>query len=214
LSVTDESLSAISIDGKTLCATLRVFSKAVHLLAAVDHRTGCVLSQSRVDEKTNEHKGALELLKTIVLQGRFVVGDAAFCQRDVCQQILQAGGDYFLAVKENQPGLRWKIEHEFAAQDAAFPPPYQQQQKDHSRPSRSITRQIPGRRMASRSRITVDKKSPLSPAIESIARQKSCDPAARQRLSFGGNRGPSRRRTRLSQFSDPPKKSSIAILSS
>jgi hypothetical protein len=122
LSLTDEKLSAVSIDGKTLCATLRAFSKAVHLLAAVDHQTGCVLSQSRVDEKTNEHKGALELLKTLVLQGRVVVGDAAFCQRDLCQQILQAGGDYFLAVKENQPGLLREIEHEFAAQDAAFSP--------------------------------------------------------------------------------------------
>jgi DDE family transposase len=122
LFVSDESLSGVSIDGKTLCATLRAFSKAVHLLAAVDHRTGCVLSQSRVDEKTNEHKGALELLKTLVLQGRVVLGDAAFCQRDVCQQILQAGGDYFLAVKENQPGLRREIEHEFAAQEAAFSP--------------------------------------------------------------------------------------------
>src|SRR6266853_2043032 len=122
LSVTEENLSAISIDGKTLCATLRTFSKAVQLLAAVDHRTGCVLSQSRVDEKTNEHKGALELLKTLVLEGQVVVGDAAFCQRDVCQEILQAGGDYFLAVKENQPGLLREIQHEFAAKDAAFSP--------------------------------------------------------------------------------------------
>jgi DDE_Tnp_1-associated/Transposase DDE domain len=122
LSSADECFSAISIDGKTLCATLRAFSKAVHLLAAVDHRTGCVLSQSRVDEKTNEHKGALELLKTLVLEGRVVVGDAAFCQRDLCEQILEAQGDYFLAVKENQPGLLREIEHEFAAQDAAFSP--------------------------------------------------------------------------------------------
>lgn len=122
LSSKDECFSAISIDGKTLCATLRAFSKAVHLLAAVDHRTGCVLSQWRVDEKTNEHKGALELLKTLVLKGRVVVGDAAFCQRDLCQQILEAQGHYFLAVKENQPGLLREIEHEFAAQDAAFSP--------------------------------------------------------------------------------------------
>jgi len=31
-----------SIDGKTLCGTLRAFARAVHLLAAVDHQTGCV----------------------------------------------------------------------------------------------------------------------------------------------------------------------------
>lgn len=120
---TDEDLLApVSIDGKTLCATLRPFSKAVHLLAAVDHRTGCVLSQARVPDATNEHKTSLELLKTLVLTGRVVIGDAAFCQRDVCQQIIDSGGEYIFAVKENQPGLLRDIEQEFAAADAAFSP--------------------------------------------------------------------------------------------
>jgi hypothetical protein len=35
-----ETLVGISIDGKCLCATLRPYAKAVHLLAAVDHQTG------------------------------------------------------------------------------------------------------------------------------------------------------------------------------
>jgi len=37
-----DQLQAVSIDGKTLCGTLRAFARAVHLLAAVDHQTGCV----------------------------------------------------------------------------------------------------------------------------------------------------------------------------
>jgi hypothetical protein len=117
-----EPLDAVSLDGKSLCATLRAFSRAVHLVSAVDHETGSVLGQLRVDEKTNEHKAALELLTTLVVKGRVVVGDAAFCQRDVCQQVLDSGGDYFLAVKENQPGLLRQIEQEFAAPDAVFSP--------------------------------------------------------------------------------------------
>jgi hypothetical protein len=52
-----ETLVGISIDGKCLCATLRPYAKAVHLLAAIDHQTGYVLSQTCVDAKTNEHKG-------------------------------------------------------------------------------------------------------------------------------------------------------------
>src|SRR5688572_1082720 len=52
LDTSDELLRGVSFDGKTLCGTLRAFSRAVHLLAAVDHQTGCVLSQCRVDEKT------------------------------------------------------------------------------------------------------------------------------------------------------------------
>ena len=122
LSADDESLAAVSLDGKTLCATLRAFAPAVHLLSAVDHRTGGVLRQCRVSDKTNEHKAALELLRTMVLTGRVIVGDAIFCQRDLCQQVLDSGGDYLLAVKENQPGLLREIELEFAAQPAAFSP--------------------------------------------------------------------------------------------
>jgi hypothetical protein len=122
LSDSPEALQAVSLDGKTLCGTLREFAPAVHLLSAVDHQTGGVLSQSRVDEKTNEHKAALPLLKDLVVKGRVIVGDAMFCQRDLCQQIVQDEGDYLVAVKENQPGLLRDIQHEFAARDAAFSP--------------------------------------------------------------------------------------------
>jgi hypothetical protein len=117
-----EQLQAVSIDGKSLCGTLRPFSRAVHLLAAVDHQTGCVLSQCRVDEQTNEHKSALELLQTIVLKGRVIVGDAMFCQREVCQQIIDSGGHYFFAVKGNQPGLQREISLELSASDGGFSP--------------------------------------------------------------------------------------------
>ena len=120
LPLDDKSLSAMSFDGKVLCATLRAFAPAVHLLSAVDHQTGNVLSQCRVSDKTNEHKGALELLKTLCVHGRVVVGDAIFCQRDLCQQVIDSGGDYLITVKENQPGLLRDIELEFAAQPAAL----------------------------------------------------------------------------------------------
>lgn len=124
LALSDDAplLTGLSLDGKTLCGTLRPFQRAIHLLAAVDQQTGCVLGQHRVDEKTNEHKAALELLRELVLHGRVVVCDALFCQRDVCQQILDSGGDYLVAVKENQPGLLREIEQEFVAAPAAFSP--------------------------------------------------------------------------------------------
>jgi predicted transposase YbfD/YdcC len=113
LSVSEVEVSGVSLDGKTLCGTLRALERAVHLLSAVDHQTGFVLSQSRVDEKTNEHKAALPLLKAMVLQGRVIVGDAMFCQRDVCQQIVESGGDYLVSVKKNQPTLLREISLEF-----------------------------------------------------------------------------------------------------
>jgi hypothetical protein len=117
-----DELDGVSLDGKTLCGTLRPFARAVHLLAAVDHRTGCVLSQGRVDEKTNEPKAALDLLRTLVREGRVIVADAIFCQREVCRQIVDAQGDDFVAVKENQPRLLREISLELTAPDGAFSP--------------------------------------------------------------------------------------------
>lgn len=114
-----DELRAIALDGKTLRGTLTPHQRAVHLLSLFDQRMGCVLSQQRVDEKTNEHKAALELLKTVVLKDCVVTGDAMFCQREICQQIIDSGGDYFVVVKDNQPSLQETIAAEFRA---AFSP--------------------------------------------------------------------------------------------
>jgi hypothetical protein len=76
-----ETLVEINIDGKFLCATLRPYAKTVHLLAAVDHQTGYVLSQTHVDKKANEHKGgALDLLQNLVLKGRVVLSMRCFAR--------------------------------------------------------------------------------------------------------------------------------------
>ena len=124
LEIPDEGLqlAGVSLDGKSLCATLRRFSKVVHLLSAVDHQTGYVLSQLRVDEKTNEHQAALQLLRNLVLNGRVVIGDAMFCQRDLCEQVIDSGGDSLISVKENQPALLREIQLEFTANPAVFSP--------------------------------------------------------------------------------------------
>jgi predicted transposase YbfD/YdcC len=58
----------------------------------------------------------------MVLKGRVVVGDAMFCQRELCQQILDAGGHYFLAVKGNQATLEREISLELSVPDGAFSP--------------------------------------------------------------------------------------------
>ena len=62
------------------------------------------LSQCRDDETTNDHKAALELLHGLVLRGRVIVGDAMVCQRDLCRQVVDSGGDSsttFLAALRN-----------------------------------------------------------------------------------------------------------------
>jgi len=115
------ALGDLPIDGKTLCGTLQPHQRAIHLLSAFDHHSGCVLSQTEVDHKTNEAKTAISFLKTLVLEGKVIVGDAMFCQREVCREILDSGGDYLFVVKDNQPTLLREIASAFADTKAFSP---------------------------------------------------------------------------------------------
>jgi hypothetical protein len=109
----------VHIDGKTLCGSRQGEIPGLHLVAAYTDKLGIVITQVPVDAKTNEHKAALTLLKLIPLKGVLVSGDAAFAQKDFSQEVIDGGGDYFLTVKENQPGLRQAILDAF---DAPFSP--------------------------------------------------------------------------------------------
>ena len=118
----------VSIDGKTLRGSRDGDVPGQHLVAAYAPRVQAVLAPVRVDAKTNEHNAALELLGILPVKGRVVIGDALFCQRDLCEEVVKQGGDYVLFVKENQPSLQADVAaglgYEAAAQSvaAAFSP--------------------------------------------------------------------------------------------
>jgi DDE_Tnp_1-associated/Transposase DDE domain len=99
----------VSLDGKTLRGSRDEAAPGQHLVAAYAHRHQAVLAQIKVDAKTNEHKAALELLGILPIKGRVILGDAMFCQRDVCAKIVEQGGDYLFTVKGNQLGLERDI---------------------------------------------------------------------------------------------------------
>src|SRR5437588_5363228 len=99
----------VSLDGKTLRGSRDGETPGQHLVAAYAHQHQAVLAQVRVDAKTNEHKAALELLGVLPVKGRVVLGDAMFCQRDLCEKITEQGGDYLFTVKGNQLGLERDI---------------------------------------------------------------------------------------------------------
>jgi DDE family transposase len=118
---------AYALDGKSARGSFDGLQKAVHLLSVLAHESGLTLAQAAVpnggEEKTNEHKAALRLLEGLVLEGRLVTGDAMFCQRDFCQQVIDARGDYLVFVKDNQPTLLNDIELAFAPPaEGAFSP--------------------------------------------------------------------------------------------
>jgi hypothetical protein len=114
-----EGIDHISLDGKALRGSRDGEVPGQHLVAAYAPQVEAVLAQIRVDAKTNEHKAALQLLGIVPVVGRVVVGDAMFCQRDVCEKIVASGGDYVLMVKDNQPALQTDIEAGFSYEAAA-----------------------------------------------------------------------------------------------
>ena len=100
-------------DGKTLRGTRTGDRRAEQVLVRMQAVLGTILGSLRIPFETNESKTALEMAKSLVLKGKLVIGDAAYCQRDICQQIVDSGGDYLVTVKGNQPKLLHDIEQAF-----------------------------------------------------------------------------------------------------
>lgn len=106
------------VDGRCLRGSRSGARPGTHLVAAFAGGHGAAVARLATAD-TNEHKAALELLKLVPLAGAVVTADAAFTPRDLCAAVLEAGGDYLLPVKGNQPTLRQDIADEFAG---CFPP--------------------------------------------------------------------------------------------
>jgi predicted transposase YbfD/YdcC len=108
-------LQQVAIDGKTLRRShdRRTMKSALHAVCAwsVAHRV--VLGQQAVDEKSNEITAIPELLKLLELKGAIVTIDAMGCQKEIAAQIVEGGGDYVLAVKDNQPKLAEALRRHF-----------------------------------------------------------------------------------------------------
>jgi len=81
----------------------------VHLVAAYAHQAQVVIAQLRTEGKGQEIAAVKDVLATLPLEGRVVTADALLTQREVCEQIVEQGGDYLFPVKDNQPALEADI---------------------------------------------------------------------------------------------------------
>lgn len=113
----------LALDGKTLAGSRAGAVPGRHLLAAFATASAAAVGQLEVARTTNEHKAALRLLGVLPLAGRVVTADAMFTHRDVADTITDAGGDYLLAVKDNQAALKADIEAAFAEPAGVSPLP-------------------------------------------------------------------------------------------
>ena len=97
----------VAIDGKTVRRSYdRSRSRqAIHLVSAWASANTMTLGQVKTEEKSNEITAIPRLLELLDLHGCIVTIDAMGCQREIAEQIVDAGADYVLAVKDNQGRL-------------------------------------------------------------------------------------------------------------
>jgi predicted transposase YbfD/YdcC len=130
----------VAIDGKTLRRSFDTASgkAAIHMVSAWATANHISLGQVVVDAKSNEITAIPKLLQILEISGCLVTIDAMGCQTEIAQEIVNAGADYVLAVKGNQPTLHKGIEaffddhleDDFARTKARR---YETQEKGHGR---------------------------------------------------------------------------------
>jgi predicted transposase YbfD/YdcC len=105
----------VAIDGKTLRGSGSAKLGPLHVVSAWASAQRLSLGQVAVDAKSNEITAIPTLLDLLDFHGALVSIDAMGCQKAIAQKILDGGGDYVLAVKDNQEHLLADIQQAFAA---------------------------------------------------------------------------------------------------
>ena len=133
-------LKHVAIDGKTLRhsgnATMKL--KPLHIVSAWASEHQLTLGQVAVDDKSNEITAIPRLLELLDVHGALVTIDAMGCQKAIAKQIVAAGGDYVLSVKDNQPNLLADIQEIIAevldnGQEGVEYETYETKEKKHGR---------------------------------------------------------------------------------
>ncbi len=106
----------IAIDGKTLRRShdQAKGKKALHLVSAWAAENRLVLAQLATEEKSNEITAIPLLLQQLALEGCIVTIDAMGTQTQIAKQIIEQGGDYALALKDNHKDLCQEVIATFA----------------------------------------------------------------------------------------------------
>ena len=141
----------VAIDGKTSRRSHDRAAEAgpIHLVSAFATTERLVLGQEVVADKSSELTAIPALLARLAeqdgLKGALVSIDAIATNAAIAQAIRNAGADYLLAVKANQPTLRAEVEAAFAAAPPGTLDAYTDIDKGHGRIERrsvSLTRAV------------------------------------------------------------------------
>src|SRR5262249_44112525 len=108
----------IPIDGKALRGSRGPEGTCLHLVSAWVYEQRLSLGQVAVADKSNEITAIPRLLQMLDVRGALVSIDAMGCQKEIAREIRAGGGDYLLAVKDNQPTLHADVQACFARAQA------------------------------------------------------------------------------------------------
>lgn len=99
--------AVIAVDGKSLRGAVERArgGTPLNLISAWAADQRLVLAQTAVPAGGEEILAVPQLLAMLDLAGRVVSADAMHCQAETARQIIARGGDYVLALKDNQPSL-------------------------------------------------------------------------------------------------------------
>jgi predicted transposase YbfD/YdcC len=105
----------LAVDGKTLRRAYAAGGRkgAIHMVSAWGVSNRLVFGQLRTSEKSNEITAIPELLKRLNLKGCTISIDAMGTQTAIAAQIIEAGGDYTLSLKDNQPAMHEQVKEFF-----------------------------------------------------------------------------------------------------
>ena len=106
--------NVVAIDGKTHCGAQ---GEGLHLVSAFDTRSGLILGEERVENKSNEITAIPLLLDLLIIKGNLVSIDAMGCQKAIAEKIISKNADYLLALKGNQNALLEEVRDYFGSKD-------------------------------------------------------------------------------------------------
>lgn len=109
----------VSIDGKKLRRSHNrpLGKRAIEMVSAWASANRLVFGQVKVGDRSTAVTAIPKLLRMLELTGCIVTIDAEGCQTKIAERIVQQGGDYQLAVKENQGQLYQDLQDLFAGCD-------------------------------------------------------------------------------------------------
>jgi predicted transposase YbfD/YdcC len=126
-------LRHLAIDGKVLCGTKGKGHNRAAAINVLNVDEGLVFAQRRIPEEGSEITQMPLLLNHLQLKDTVVSMDAAHCQTETIDRIVERGGEWLVSLRDNQPATAAEITALLKSLAAAKAPDAESTDKGHGR---------------------------------------------------------------------------------